>query len=127
MKFRTTMLLILAVVLVVTVIARNNRETESSTVPIKYGDVTAKMLAKARADAHMDHKYLMVSFGADWCSDCQELSRSLMDEGLRDYVNSHFVVVGVSVGQFDRNIDVAKSLGLDIVNQGQTSNALDLP
>jgi hypothetical protein len=36
---------------------------------------------------------------------------------VRDYIKAHFVVLNVDVGQFNRNIDIAESLGVDI-NQG---------
>jgi len=75
------------------------------------------MLDKARASAQTNHKFLMVEFGADWCSDCLELSKGLENGAVRNYLKEHFVVLNVDVGQFNRNIEVAKSLGVDI-NQG---------
>jgi thioredoxin 1 len=72
------------------------------------------MLDKARASAQINHKFLMVEFGADWCSDCLELSKELETGAVRNYLKEHFVVLNVDVGQFNLNIDVAKSLGVDI-------------
>jgi len=56
----------------------------------------------------------MVEFGADWCPDCQVLTKQLNEPLLRDYVSGHFVVYTVDVGQFDKNLDLAKSLGVDV-------------
>lgn len=59
----------------------------------------------------------MVEFESDWCSDCRNLSRSLQEPGIRDYLARHVDLVTVDVGQFNRNLDVARLLGVD-VNQG---------
>jgi thiol:disulfide interchange protein len=91
-----------------------HRETQSKTASFGYRRVTAEMLNKARAGAQTNHKFLMVEFGADWCSDCLELSKSLETKAVRNYLKEHFVVLNVDVGQFNLNIDVAKSLGVDI-------------
>ena len=34
--------------------------------------VGQEMIAEARARAARNHKFLMVEFGADWCSDCAQ-------------------------------------------------------
>jgi len=75
------------------------------------------MLDKARGNASMNHKFLMVEFGAGWCGDCLELSKALETPLLRDLLETRFVVLNVDVGQFNRNIDLALSLGVD-VNEG---------
>ncbi len=74
------------------------------------------MIGEALKHARAEHKFLMVEFGANWCSDCKELSRHLEDAAMRDYLRSEFVVLKVDVGRFDRNADTAKSLGIDINN-----------
>ena len=116
-NLRTMTLLTFAVVLIALPIAICHRVKQSKTSPLSYRRVTAEMLDKARASAQINHKFLMVEFGADWCSDCLELSKELEKGAVRNYLKEHFVVLNVDVGQFNRNIDVAKSLGVDI-NQG---------
>jgi len=72
-NLRTITLLTFAVVLMALPIATCHREKQSKTSPLSYRRVTAEMLDKARASAQINHKFLMVEFGADWCSDCLEL------------------------------------------------------
>ena len=79
--------------------------------------VTSQMLEEARLTAMKNDKVLMVRFGASWCPDCLELSKSLNDVITSNRLEQHFVVVNVDVGEFNRNLNVARSLGVD-VNQG---------
>jgi thioredoxin len=79
--------------------------------------VTPAMVDEALKTARSQNKFLMVEFGADWCSDCVALARSLEQGQTAEYLRNHFVVLKVNVGQFDRNLDIAKSLGVDL-NKG---------
>jgi thioredoxin 1 len=72
------------------------------------------LIAEARARARRNHKFLMVEFGADWCSDCAQLSKSLEDDRRRDRFKKEFEVLYIDVGEFNRNLDIAKSLGIDV-------------
>ncbi len=72
------------------------------------------LIAEARARATRNHKFLMVEFGADWCSDCAQLAKGLKDEKKRDQFQKQFEVLYVDVGEFNRNLDIAKSLGIDV-------------
>jgi thioredoxin 1 len=76
-----------------------------------------KDIAESQARARTSKKSVMVIFGANWCEDCLVLHHNLDAPGTSDYVRSHFEVVSVDVGQFDKNLDVAKSLGVDL-NKG---------
>ncbi len=78
---------------------------------------TLLRIQNARAQSQANGRFLMVEFGADWCIDCRELSRRLQEESTRNEMAEHFDVVGVDVGEFDRNVDVARALGIDM-NQG---------
>jgi thioredoxin 1 len=84
---------------------------------VSHKDVTPAMLQDLRTNAGATGKSLMVLFGADWCSDCAELSTSLKQDAFRSYLNRNYVIVKVDVGEFDRNLAVAKSLGIE-VSQG---------
>jgi len=76
-----------------------------------------KDIAAAQARARTAHKSVMVIFGANWCPDCIVLHRTLEAPESRDYVESHFEIVSVDVGQFNKNLDVAKSLDVNL-NRG---------
>jgi thioredoxin 1 len=68
----------------------------------------------ARRTAREHGRFLMVSFGANWCPDCRALHRSLEDPETRRYLRGTFDVVNVDVGDFDRNTAVAQELGVDL-------------
>jgi thioredoxin 1 len=76
--------------------------------------VSSNLVAEARIRAARDHKFLMVEFGAAWCSDCAQLSRSLREDRRRERFRKDFELLFVDVGEFNRNLDVAKSLGIDV-------------
>jgi thioredoxin len=86
----------------------------------------ASYRVKARPESEIDaalrmarqrRHFLMVEFGADWCGDCRALAAHLANPELREYFERHFDLLKVDVGQFDRNVELAKSVGVDI-NQG---------
>jgi len=68
----------------------------------------------ARSRAHAAHKLLMVTFGANWCADCRALHRQLHTEPVLGFVAAHYEVVSVDVGDFDRNLALARDLGVDL-------------
>ena len=70
----------------------------------------------ARARAMSESKILMVTFGANWCTDCRSLSRSLRNEDVAEYLSQHFVLLNVDVGKFNRNRDLAAELGATLDN-----------
>jgi len=92
---------------------------QSKSQPKIYNEtlVTKAMVDQALKTAKAEHKFLMVEFGANWCEDCVVLAHNLEQGQTRVYFDKHFVVLKVDVGQFDRNLDLAKSLGVDL-NKG---------
>ena len=73
-------------------------------------------LDAALKNARTATKSLMVEFGADWCSDCEQLARDLQREPLNTCLRERFNVFRVDVGEFNRNLDIANQLGIDIKN-----------
>jgi protein disulfide-isomerase len=67
-------------------------------------------LARALADAKDNHANVLVVFGANWCVDCRELDKAMHGQSA-SRIGARFVVVKISVGNFDRNIDLAQSYG----------------
>lgn len=74
----------------------------------------ASMVSTARMAARTERKYLMVTFGANWCLDCRTLHHHLNSEPVADYVRDLFRFVNVDVGKFNQNRDVAESLGVSL-------------
>ena len=103
MNMRTSVLVSVFVIAIAAIV------TYRETTKVAQG-----LIAQARARATRDHKVLMVEFGADWCSDCAQLYKSLENERRRDQFRKEFELLHVDVGEFNRNLDIAKSLGIDV-------------
>ena len=85
-----------------------------SAAPLPYYDPARD----ARADidaalklAAVDHKRVLIDFGADWCADCRVLARLYADPSVRPTLDAGYHLVVVDVGEFDRNVDVSKRYG----------------
>ena len=76
--------------------------------------VTQTMVDSALKQANAQQKLLMVEFGANWCEYCVVLARDLEQGDTLSYFQKHFVVLKVDVGKFDKNLDIAKSLDVDL-------------
>ena len=61
-------------------------------------------------------RYLMVVFGADWCTDCRKLYENLHTPDVRAYMSEHMDFMTVDVGRRERNLDLAAQLGVSIGN-----------
>src|SRR4051794_36730222 len=78
--------------------------------------VTREVIDDALRNARASHKTLMVEFGADWCSDCRILAKQLGEQPVQHRLDDEFVRLKIDVGEFNRNLDTAASLGVDIKN-----------
>jgi protein disulfide-isomerase len=74
----------------------------------------ASSVSAARMGAQAEGKFLMVTFGANWCLDCRTLHRHLNSEPVASYARDLFRFVNVDVGKFNQNRDVAGSLGVSL-------------
>ncbi len=68
----------------------------------------------ARMQAAREGKRVAVVFGADWCPDCDAFKRSLGHRLVAPSVDPHFVVVKVSVGNRDKNLDLMAEYGMSV-------------
>lgn len=73
-------------------------------------------IAEAKARAAANGKMVMVTFGANWCPDCLTLHKDLADPVTSEYAHKKFEMVNVDVGEFDKNGNVARELGVNAVN-----------
>ncbi|MGH9344774.1 MAG: thioredoxin family protein [Terriglobia bacterium] len=60
------------------------------------------------------HKNIVLDFGANWCLDCHVLNEQMHQGKLGEIVKKDYVVVHISVGRYDRNLDVAKQYGIPL-------------
>jgi thioredoxin 1 len=77
------------------------------------------------ADAHADlglalsraaatHKYVLLDFGGNWCPDCRVTAGVLQMKEVQPWVARTFIVVPIDVGRMNKNLDIARTYGLDI-------------
>ncbi|MGB5336133.1 MAG: thioredoxin family protein [Woeseiaceae bacterium] len=72
------------------------------------------VVSAARLQASADSRFLMVTFGANWCLDCRTLHHHLSNEPVVSYTRDLFQFVNVDVGKFNQNRDLADSLGVSL-------------
>ncbi|HET9131659.1 MAG TPA: thioredoxin family protein, partial [Terriglobia bacterium] len=82
--------------------------------PYSEGKVSKEKFGKALAKARSNRKFLMVEFGANWCEDCIVLAQTLEKGETKSYFKAHFEVLRVDVGRFDHNLEIAKTLGVEM-------------
>ena len=71
-------------------------------------------IAAACRQAAAEGKRVAVVFGANWCPDCEAFKRALGHRLVAPIVDPHFVVVKVSVGNRDRNLDLMADYGMNV-------------
>jgi protein disulfide-isomerase len=64
----------------------------------------------AIAAAQADHKNVLLVFGANWCGDCRALDKALHGSS-QHLIDDRFDVVKIDVGNFDKNLYLAKRYG----------------
>lgn len=74
----------------------------------------ASDLQRARDRASRSGKLLMVAFGGNWCADCRALHDRLHESPVREYVDDHFEIVNVNIGEMDANLGIAKDLSVSL-------------
>jgi thioredoxin-related protein len=71
-------------------------------------------VTSARQKAREKQKFLMVTFGANWCMDCRTLHLNLKSEDVKRYTEGRFDFVNVDVGKFNQNAELAAELGVSL-------------
>ncbi|MGC2697005.1 MAG: thioredoxin family protein [Candidatus Angelobacter sp.] len=66
-------------------------------------DINRALVQAAKAG-----KRVLLDFGGNWCLDCHVLDRAFHQPRIAPLLNNNFVLVHVDVGQYDKNLDLAK-------------------
>jgi thioredoxin 1 len=74
-------------------------------------------IRQAILKAASEHKRVILDFGGNWCGDCKVLNIYFHDPRNASLLAANYVLVDVSVGQYDRNLDLAKKYGIPL-NKG---------
>lgn len=61
-----------------------------------------------------DRTHVLLVFGANWCPDCREFEKRSVNPPLKPFLDQHFAVVRVDVGEFDHNLDTVEKYGKPI-------------
>ena len=70
----------------------------------------------ARAQAAREGKRVAIVFGAEWCPDCYAFESSLKHRLVAPIVQPSYVVIKVSVGNRNRNLDLMEGYGMAVEN-----------
>ncbi len=71
-------------------------------------------IAAAVKQAQREHKHVIVDFGGDWCGDCQVLDIYFHQSPNREVLEKNYVLVHVSVGHVDKNLEIPTGYGVNI-------------
>jgi thiol:disulfide interchange protein len=74
----------------------------------------ATLIEDGRRIAQAEGKFLMVTFGANWCLDCRTLHHHLTTEPVAGYTRDLFQFINIDVGKLNYNRDVAEELGVSL-------------
>jgi len=67
-----------------------------------------KEIEEALHLAAKSHKRVMLVFGGNWCYDCHVLDAAFHLPEIAPTLNRNYVVVHVDVGEYNKNLDIAK-------------------
>ena len=68
-------------------------------------------VARAFARAKTSGKRVLLDLGGNWCPDCIVLFNFMKLPEIRRFVDTHYEVVEVDVGRFNRNLHIPAKLG----------------
>jgi thiol:disulfide interchange protein len=71
-------------------------------------------IAAALKQASLEHKRVILSFGGDWCGDCQVLDIYLHQSPNIELFDRNFLLVHIDIGQFDKNLDIAEKYNIPL-------------
>jgi thiol-disulfide isomerase/thioredoxin len=90
------------------------------------GQEPAKLLWAAMSAAAKDHHNVLVAFGTDGCPGCRALAELSVDPQVAPLL-AYYHVVNIDIGQFDRNLDIATQLFVDLRTSGSPALVVIAP
>ena len=91
------------------------RTASSFAKPPYRSDIDARTaIEQGKANAAASGKMLMVTFGANWCPDCLTLHDNLHSMDTRAYIDKHFEIVQIDVGDAKKSAAVQRDLGISV-------------
>lgn len=79
-----------------------------------YATNPQEAVGAACAKAGEEGKRVAVVFGADWCPDCDAFKKALGHRLVAPIVDPHFILVRVSVGNRNKNLDLMAQYGMAV-------------
>jgi thioredoxin 1 len=73
-----------------------------------------QQIASAIAKASRSGKNIVLDFGANWCLDCHVLDGQMHQPDLAGLIAKNYVVVHIDVGQFNKNLNLAKKYNVPL-------------
>jgi thioredoxin 1 len=71
-------------------------------------------IRQAILKASAEHKNVLLVFGGNWCVDCHLLDLYFHDPGNASLLASNYVLVDVDIGEYDKNLDLARGYGIPL-------------
>jgi thiol:disulfide interchange protein len=71
-------------------------------------------IRQAILKASAEHKNVLLVFGGNWCVDCHLLDLYFHDPGNASLLAANYVLVDVNIGEYDKNLDLARKYGIPL-------------
>ncbi len=71
-------------------------------------------IAAALKQATLEHKRVILSFGGDWCGDCQVLDIYLHQSPNLEIFDKNYLLVHIDIGHLDKNLEVAEKYNVPL-------------
>ena len=99
---------------VIAMIKLNNNDQMPVIMPSLYDetDVSKDTLDNFITNTLNEEKQPLFLFGANWCPDAQCLDAILRLPTFKSYLNEHFAIMRIDVGEYNRNMSLMEPLGL---------------
>ena len=111
-------------------IAAENRESATRLKPpaerkdLYPADADAnKEITEALTAAAKSRKRVLLIFGGNWCYDCHVLDEAFHSPEIAPTLNRNFVVVHIDIGEYNKNLDLAKKYEIPL-NRGVPAAAV---